>query len=85
MRYVDYTIVDYEGDGFSETKKNLKLSKKEHKDITGQYMSKGQLFKYRLIMAVTLAPLRSAISNNQKTAKLYNSLKKLIYKGKNSQ
>lgn len=85
FRYFDLIIVDYEGDGFSETKDNLKLSKKEHKDITRQYMSKGQLFKYRFIMIATLAPLRTAISKNQKTAKFYNNFKKLIYKGKSSQ
>lgn len=77
--YTELLIVDYEGGGFSETKENRKLSKKEHKEITQKYIPKGQLFKFKLIMWVTLAPLRTKLAENEKTAGVYNRLKKLLY------
>ena len=72
-------IVDYEGGGFSETKENRRISAKEHKEITKKYLSQGQLFRFRLIMWLTLAPLRTKIAENEKTAKIYNGLKEAIY------
>lgn len=77
--YTELLIVDYEGGGFSETKENRKLSKKEHREITQKYIPKGQLFKFKLIMWVTLAPLRTKLAENEKTAGVYNRLKKLLY------
>lgn len=78
--YMNLVIADYEGGGFSESRDHLRLSKREHKIITSRYMNKSELFKYRLIMAITLAPLRTVISHNKVTAGIYNSLKALIYK-----
>lgn len=80
FKYMDLLIADYEGDGFSETKKNLVLSKEEHKLITEKYMEKKDLIKYRLILLLTLAPLRTALSKNKVTGRIYNGLKGLIYK-----
>lgn len=79
-QYVDVVLAAYEGGGFSETKENRERSAKEHKEITEKYMSKGQLFKYKLILAVTLAPLRTHMAESQRFAGMYQSIKKLIYK-----
>lgn len=77
--YHNEVIADYEGGGFSETRENRRISAKEHKEITEKYLSRGQIFRFRLIMWLTLAPLRTKIAENEKTAKIYNSLKKAIY------
>ena len=80
--YRELLIADYEGGGFSESRENKKRSAAEHKEITKCYMSRGQLFKYKLILWMTLAPLRTMIAGNPKTAGVYNRLKKLLYKGR---
>lgn len=79
FEYKDMLIADYEGGGFSETKENRKRSAKEHKEITAKYMTGGQLLKYRLILLLTLAPVRTWLSENEKTAGFYNMLKERIY------
>lgn len=78
--YTGLIISTYEGGGFSETKKNLKRSKEEHKEITNRYMSKTELFKYKTILAVTLAPLRTALNNSKTFSTGYNKLKSKLYK-----
>lgn len=78
--YQDILIADYEGGGFSETKENRKLSAKEHREIVYQYMSRGQVLKYRAVMWITLAPLRTKIAQNKWTAGIYNKMKEMIYK-----
>ena len=78
--YIPITVADYEGGGFSETKENKKKSAVEHKEITSKYMSRGQLFKYKLILAVTLAPLRSRMAESERFSKIYNGVKKLLYR-----
>lgn len=80
--YQDLIVADYEGGGFSETKDNRRISAREHKEITGKYMSKGQLFKFRTAMLLTLAPLRTWIASNEKTAGVYNQLKRAVYRKK---
>lgn len=78
--YTGITVADYEGGGFSETKKNLAVSRQEHKEIVKKYMSFGQRFTYRLILCLTLAPLRTWISKNERTAAFYNKLKAVLYR-----
>lgn len=78
--YGDILIADYEGGGFSETKRNRKLSSAEHKEIVRKYLSAGKVLKYRMLMWITLAPLRTWIAGNPATAGLYNKLKKSYYK-----
>ena len=78
--YTGITVTDYEGGGFSETRKNLVLSKAEHRKIVQKYLSFGQRFAYRVILCLTLAPLRTWISKNEKTAALYNRLKSALYR-----
>lgn len=85
MVYLPFVVADYEGGGFSETKENRKRSAAEHKEITGIYMQKGQLIKYRTIMLLTLAPLRTWIAGNKATARLYNRLKKKLYGQRNAE
>lgn len=77
--YGDILIADYEGGGFSETKENRKISAKEHREIVRKYMPAGKVWKYRLLMAVTLAPLRTWIADNPATSGFYNRLKKSYY------
>lgn len=77
--YGDILIADYEGGGFSETEKNRRVSAAEHKEIVKKYMSAGQVWKYRIAMWVTLAPLRTWIARNPVTSGCYNKLKKFYY------
>lgn len=79
FQYKEMLIADYEGGGFSETKENRRISAREHKEITGKYMTRGQLFKFRLILWLTLAPIRTKLAENEKTAGIYNRLKKILY------
>ncbi len=78
--YTGITVADYEGGGFSETKKNLAVSKEEHREIVTEIYVFRTAFTYRLILCLTLAPLRTRISKNEKTAALYNRLKAALYR-----
>lgn len=82
MHYLDLPVASYEGGGYSETKENLKRSKREHKEITEMYMAKGELLKYRTIMALTLAPLRRALAESKTFSGIYNGLVGMLYKKK---
>lgn len=73
-------IASYEGGGFSETKENRKRSAMEHREITTKYLGKSKVFKYRMIMWLTLAPLRTAIAENPALSGMYNGIKNGIYK-----
>ncbi len=72
-------VASYEGGGFSETKENRKRSALEHREITGKYLGK-KAFKYRLIMLLTLAPIRTWIAENPALSGGYNGIKRGIYK-----
>ena len=78
--YMPVVIADYEGGGFSETKENRKVSAQEHKEIVGNYMSRGQVWKYRLIMALTLSGFRTWLAGNEVTAHAYNWIKGKLYR-----
>ena len=80
--YIPVTLASYEGGGFSETSENRKRSAREHREITARYMGRGQLLKYRLIMLVTLAPLRTRMSESPAWSGWYNKCKKLLYRGR---
>lgn len=77
--YSDLTIADYEGGGFSETKESRRLSEREHQKIAGQYFSKAQIRKYKLILCLTFSPVRTWLSRNRLTAGLYNGIKRKLY------
>ena len=72
-------ICAYEGGGYSETKENRKKSAAQHKEITSQYLGKKAL-KYRIIMMLTFAGLRTKIAESSVLSKPYNAVKSLIYK-----
>lgn len=77
---VPVIVASYEGGGFSETKENRKRSAAEHKEITVKYLGKAKVFKYRMIMWLTLAPLRTMIAENPALSGIYNGVKNGIYK-----
>lgn len=79
MHYMPVTVVSYEGGGFSETKENRRRSAAEHRHIVRKYMSAGRIFTYRLILLFTLAPLRTYLASNEKTAAAYQCLKRKLY------
>lgn len=79
-QYVDVVLAEYEGGGFSETKENRKRSAQEHKEITEKYMTKAQLLRYKLILGLTLAPLRTKMAESQSLAGVYQGIKKFLYK-----
>ena len=79
-RYVPLIIADYEGGGFSETKENIKRSKREHKEITALYMNRGQILYYQLLLCLSLAPLRTWLAHSKHFAGFYNKLKGLLYR-----
>lgn len=77
--YMPLMIACYEGAGFSETKANRKISMLEHQEIVRTYMSKREVLKYRLILCLTLSPLRTKLARNKYTSGIYNQFKKMLY------
>lgn len=73
-------VASYEGGGFSETKENRRQSALEHKEITQKYLGKAKVFKYRMIMWLTLAPVRTWIAEKPALAGAYNAIKSGIYR-----
>ncbi len=80
IRYTPLVITAYEGGGYSETKENLKCSARQHREIVLRYMGRKKADRYRLVMLLTLAPLRSAIAGNRHLSAAYNSIKTVLYK-----
>lgn len=78
--YMPIVIASYEGGGFSETGDNLLKSKKEHQAITKKYMTKGQLFKFKAILLLTLAPLRTKMAQSRRFSGIYNKFRKHLYR-----
>ena len=77
--YVPVTLASYEGAGYSETKENKKRSAKEHRAITKKYMTAAQRFRYKLLLTITLAPLRTRMAEHPGMSGVYNKLKSLLY------
>nr|WP_300816641.1 glycosyltransferase [uncultured Acetatifactor sp.] len=82
MRHMDFPVAVYEGGGFSEKRENKALDRREHREITGKYMSGGELFQYRTIMACSLAPLRTAMAESRLFSGCYHWIKERIYRRK---
>ncbi len=78
--YLPLFIASYEGGGFSETEANIIRSKEEHKEITARYMSRPRILFYKLILILTLAPLRTKIAQDPKLSGAYNALKSKLYR-----
>ena len=79
--YMPITVAYYEGGGFSETRENEAKSQREHGEIVSKYMPAAKIRKYRLIMFISLAPLRTWIARNPVTAGIYQTIKRKLYKG----
>lgn len=77
--YLPVTVASYEGGGFSETGKNVKVSAREHKQIVGKYMPPAKVLQYRLLMMLTLAPVRTYLARNPVTAGMYQTCKRKVY------
>lgn len=77
---MEFPVASYEGGGYSESKANRERDRKEHKLITKAYMGRGELFRYRAIMACTLAPLRRALAESRIFSGLYHWVKGKVYK-----
>lgn len=78
--YMPVIVAFYEGGGFSETKANRKRSKAEHREIVAKYMPASRVLGYRILLFLTLAPLRTWIAGNPAMAGLYQSVKRKVYK-----
>lgn len=79
MHYLGMTVSAYEGEGFSENPENRKLDREEHRRITKDYIPTRELRRYRLLMALTLAPLRSALAESGFFSGAYHRLKGMLY------
>jgi len=77
------TVASYEGEGFSESAENRRRSAAEHAHIVKKYMSRGQILKYRLVLLLTLAPLRTYLASHEATAGLYQAIKSGMYQMRN--
>lgn len=80
MRHMDFPVAVYEGGGFSEKRENKRQDRQEHREITGQYMSRQELFRYRAIMACSLASLRTALAESRMFSGCYHWLKERLYR-----
>ncbi len=80
--YLNMTVASYEGGGLSDSPKGRKISKEEHKKILPMYLPSIKIIKYRAIMLLTLAPLRTRIAESRLTSGLYNSIKSKVYESK---
>ena len=80
ITYVPVVVASYEGGGYSETKENRKRSKDQHREIVVHYMGRKKADRYRLVMLLTMAPLRSAIAGSRHLSAFYNGMKAAIYR-----
>lgn len=80
--HMGFPVASYEGGGYSESKTNRRRDKQEHRQITGMYMGKGELLRYRVVMACTLAPLRRAMAESRSFSGIYHWVKEKVYKRK---
>ena len=77
-KYVDVIVSDYEGGGYSETGDSKRISEKEHNKITSQYMG-DKVRKYRLLLKLTGAGLRTKLAEDPRYSNIYNGIKSRIY------
>lgn len=81
MVHIGCVVASYEGGGFSENKKNYRRDKEEHRQITEKYMTKFSLAGYRLVMLLTLTPLRKFLAENRLFSGMYHKVKQCCYRG----
>ena len=80
--YMGFPVASYEGGGYSESRENRSRDKQEHRQITGTYMGKGELLRYRAVMLCTLAPLRRAMAESRGFSGVYHWVKSKAYRKK---
>lgn len=80
--HMEFPVSSYEGGGYSESRENAERDKLEHEAIVREYMSGPELFRYRTVMALTLAPLRRKMAESRLFAGIYHWLKKAVYGGR---
>lgn len=78
--HMGFPVAIYEGGGYSESRENNKRDQEEHRQVTGAYMGKGELLKYRTFMALTFAPLRRAAAQSRAFSGLYHLAKEKLYR-----
>lgn len=78
--YVPLTICSYEGGGFSESKENRAAAKEEHRAITTLYMTRKERLRYRAILILTLAPLRTYLARSRWFSGIYQGAKRMLYR-----
>lgn len=78
--YVPLTICSYEGGGFSESKENRAAAKEEHRAITTLYMTRKERLRYRAILLLTLAPLRTYLARSRWFSGIYQGVKRMLYR-----
>jgi len=79
IEYMGFSVASYEGGGFSENRENRKRDRLEHRQITEAYMGRRELFRYRAVMACTLAPLRTAMAESKLFSPVYHAFKGGLY------
>ncbi len=77
--HMGFPVSSYEGGGYSESRENAERDRREHRAIVREYMSGPELFRYRAVMALTLAPLRRKMAGSRLLAGVYHRLKKAVY------
>lgn len=78
--YAPIIVAAYEGGGYSETAENKRRSAAQHREITRFYMGRAKAGKYRMLMILSLAPLRTKMAESEKFSGFYNRMKSGIYK-----
>ncbi len=76
--YMDMTVCNYEGGGYSESKENKNKSKEEHAIITKKYMG-SRAAKYRTILFLSGAGIRTRLAESKTFSGTYNWIKSAIY------
>ncbi|MGN0347104.1 MAG: glycosyltransferase family 2 protein [Lachnospiraceae bacterium] len=76
---MDFPVCSYEGEGFSETGKRVRMARQEHKKITKQYLGV-KCIGYQFVMWITLQPLRKRMAESKTFSAFYQRVKRLLYR-----
>lgn len=79
FEHMGFPVASYEGGGYSESSENRSRDRQEHRQITGAYMGKGELLRYKAVMACTLVPLRRMMAESKGFSKAYHWVKQRVY------
>lgn len=80
--HMDLAVSSYEGGGYSESRENAQRDRCEHRAIVREYMTAAELFRYRAVMALTLAPLRRKLAESKVFSGVYHWMKRAAYAGR---